>query len=67
MSVVDRIGAASFDLADPIFMLYACVALILVCVLLDAPAIASTLRVLRRKRRLSRSFRGARNLLRDSL
>ena len=52
MSFVEGIGAPSFTLADPTFALYVCVAFLLVCVVLDAFAIASAWRVLDRKRRI---------------
>jgi hypothetical protein len=57
MSFVEGIGAPSFSLADPTVMFYVCIALILVCVLLDAPAIASAWHVLQRKRRFANSYR----------
>ena len=56
MSFVEGIGPTlSFDLADPTFLLCAWVALVLVCLVLDAPAIATVYRFLRRKRRLAKS------------
>jgi hypothetical protein len=57
MSFVERIAAADLDLADPALMLCVCVTVIVVCVLLDAPAILRAVRLFRRKRRLARGFR----------
>ena len=58
MSFVEGIGTTlSFDMADPTFLLCAWVILVLVCLLLDAPTIATVLRFLRLKRRLAKSRR----------
>jgi hypothetical protein len=57
MSFAEGVGAASFDLADPIMMLCALVGLIVVCIALDAPAIAGALRLVRVLRRRARSVR----------
>ncbi len=57
MSFVEGIASTSLDLADPGVMLSVCIAVIFVCALLDAPAIARTLRVYRRKWRLARLSR----------
>ena len=57
MSFAEGITVASFDLADPTFVLYACIALIFVCVVLDLPAIAGAFRLLRLRRRLGKSGR----------
>ena len=60
MSFVEGIGATwSFDLADPTFLLCAWVALVLVCLVLDAPTIATVYRFLRLKRRLAKSRRAS--------
>ena len=58
MSFLEGIGPIlSFDLAEPTFLLCAWVALVLVCLVLDAPAIATVYRVIRRKRRLAKTRR----------
>ena len=57
MSLVEGIAAADLDLADPTVTLSVCVIVMLVCVLLDAPAIVRAVRLFRRKRRLARGFR----------
>lgn len=55
MSFVEGIGATlSFDLADPTFLLCAWVVLVIVCLALDAPAIATVLRFFRLSRRLAK-------------
>jgi hypothetical protein len=54
MSFVEGIGAASFNLAEPMVVFYVGIALILVCALLDAPAIARAWRVLHRKHRFAK-------------
>jgi hypothetical protein len=60
MSFAEGVGAVSFDLADPAMMLCALAAVIVVCLALDAPAIASAVRLMRVLRRRSRSIRVAR-------
>jgi hypothetical protein len=57
MSFVEGIGAPSFNLADPTPVLYVCIALIVLCAVLDAPAIAGALRVLARRRRFGKASR----------
>ena len=60
MSFLEGIGPTlSFDLADPAFLICAWAVLLLVCLVLDAPAIVAVYRVLRRKRRLAKSRRVA--------
>jgi hypothetical protein len=54
MSFVEGIAGANLDLADPAVMLSVCVTVILLCVLLDSPAILRAVRAFRRKRRLAR-------------
>jgi hypothetical protein len=43
----------SFDLADPSAMFYALTAVIVTCIAFDVPALSSTLRFFRLKRRLA--------------
>jgi hypothetical protein len=43
----------SFDLAEPSVMLCALIAVIVACTVLDLPALSTTLRFLRLKRRLA--------------
>ena len=57
MSFVEGIGGPSFNLAEPTVALYVCIACILLCAVLDAPAIASAWRALARKRRFLKSCR----------
>ena len=51
MSFAEGLSAVNLDLADPTVVLYACVSVIVVCLLLDAPAIAGAVRLLRIARR----------------
>jgi hypothetical protein len=60
MSFVEGMGASSFTLSDPTVVLYVCIALIVLCAVLDAPAIASALRVLVRRRRFAKASRVSR-------
>jgi hypothetical protein len=60
MSFVEGIGAPSFNLADPTVVLYVCIGFIVLCVVLDASAIASAWSVLNRKRRFGKFSRASR-------
>jgi hypothetical protein len=57
MSFAEGIQGAGLDLADPSIALSVLVAVIAVCVLLDTPAIARTLRLLRRMRQAAKRSR----------
>ena len=57
MSFAEGLSAVSLDLADPTVVLYACVSVIVVCLLLDAPAIAGADRLLRIARRRAKAKR----------
>ena len=57
MSIAEGLSAVSLDLADPTVVLYACVSVIVVCLLLDAPAIAGAVRLLRIARRRAKAKR----------
>jgi hypothetical protein len=60
MSFAEGVGAVSFDLTDPMMMLCALAAVIVVCLALDAPAIAGAVRLVRVLHRRSKSIRPAR-------
>ena len=55
MSFAEGIGSASLNLADPNIMLYVFVAFIVICLLLDLPAIAGMFRLIRVSRRRAKS------------
>lgn len=57
MSFAEGIHPVRFDLADPLVMLYIFAAVVVVFMLLDAPAIAAALRFLRLKLRLGKAAR----------
>jgi hypothetical protein len=57
MSFAEGIGAASFDLADPVVMACALAAAIVIGLLLDAPAIAGAVRRVRALRRRAKAVR----------
>jgi hypothetical protein len=60
VSFAEGIGPTlSFDLGDPTFLLCTWVVVVLICLALDAPAIATVYRFLRLKARLAKSRRAS--------